>query len=56
MAQHEKLEEELERRLVELESVDVADTSHARLSAATMTIFGVVVVGIVAVAWMGSAL
>lgn len=51
-----QLDDELERRLVELESVEAEDPVHAALGRRSFAVFLVVVFGIVAVAWIGSAL
>lgn len=56
MNQQSPLEEELERRLTELETVEVSDPAHAMLSGGAIAAFLAVVAGIVAVAWIGASL
>ncbi|GAB2568959.1 hypothetical protein [Leucobacter ruminantium] len=56
MNQQSPLEEELERRLSELETVEVSDPAHAMLSGGAITAFIAVVVGVVAAAWIGASL
>lgn len=51
-----QLDDELERRLVELESVEAADPVHAALGGKSLGWFLSVVLGITVVAWIGAAL
>lgn len=56
MSTRTRLDEELERRLTAVETVEAADPAHARLGARTLTTFLVIVVGVVAVSLIGVAL
>ncbi|KAM9863510.1 hypothetical protein ACI1US_00567 [Leucobacter sp. BZR 635] len=56
MSEFTELEVELERRLTILETEEAADPVHAAMSGKSLTLFLVVVVGIVAVAILGVAL
>lgn len=56
MSKRTQLEKELERRLVEVETIEASDPSHARLSGRSIATFLAVVFGIVAVALIGMAL
>ncbi|WP_165384198.1 hypothetical protein [Leucobacter triazinivorans] len=53
MTTHTSLEDELERRLSEIESVEASDPAHAALSGRSLAAFLSVVVGIALVAWLG---
>ncbi|GAA2176774.1 hypothetical protein GCM10009847_00070 [Leucobacter tardus] len=56
MNHQSQLDDELERRLIELESVEAADPVHAALGGRSLGWFLGVVLGITAIAWIGSAL
>lgn len=56
MNHQSQLDEELERRLAELESVEAADPVHAALGARSFAWFLVVVLGVTVAAWIGAAL
>lgn len=56
MTERTQLEQELDRRLDELESVEAADPAHAPLSARSLVLFLAVVVGVAAAAWIAVAL
>jgi len=56
MTTQTRLEEELERRLTEIESSEASDPVHAALSGRSLVVFLAVVVGISVVAWIGTLL
>lgn len=56
MNHHAQLEEELERRLAEIEAEEAADPVHAALSGRTLTTFLVIAAAIAAVSWIAGAL
>ena len=56
MSHQAQLDEELERRLAEIETEEAGDAVHAALSGRSLALFLAVVVGIAAAAWIGSAL
>lgn len=53
MTTQTSLEEELERRLSEIERVEASDPAHAALSGRSLAAFLTVVVGVSLVAWIG---
>lgn len=53
MSTQQRLEDELERRLAEIEGPEASDPAHAALGPRTLTGFLAVVVGIAAIAWLG---
>ena len=56
MTQHNALEQELERRLHEIETNESADSVHAALSGRSIAVFAVVCVAIAAASWLVAAL
>lgn len=56
MSTPHRLDEELERRLSQIEGAEAADPAHAALGPRTMTGFLAVVIGIAAIAWIGALL
>lgn len=56
MTTQTRLEEELERRLTEIESSEASDPVHAALSGRSLAVFLAVVVGISVIAWIGTLL
>lgn len=56
MTQHTELEQELDRRLTEIESNEIGDPVHAALSGRSILVFTAVALGIAAAAWIVAAL
>ena len=56
MSQNAELDQELERRLAEIETAEADDPVHAVLSGRTITLFVTVVVAIAGVSWVVAAL
>lgn len=56
MSNQSRLEEELELRLTEIETAEATDPTHAVLSGRSLAVFLAVVIGVVAVAWIGALL
>jgi len=56
MSTQHRLDEELERRLTQIEGAEASDPAHASLGPRTLAGFLAVVVGIAAFAWIGAML
>ncbi|WP_449283784.1 hypothetical protein [Leucobacter sp.] len=56
MSTQTRLEEELERRLAEIETAEASDPAHAALSGRSLAVFLAVVAGISVIAWIGALL
>lgn len=56
MTQHTELEQELDRRLTDIESNEIDDPVHAALSGRSIIVFVAVALGIAAVSWIVAAL
>ena len=56
MSNDSNLEQELHRRIIELETSEAADGAHAALSGRSLSSFLGIAAAIVVIAWVGAAL